>query len=301
MSHSPKHDGKRDLEDRDQFLEDSEDLFSDDPELPPLDQLMASLDEADPQTRAEAISELWVYAESEILERLLDLAQNDPDETVRCRAISGLGRYVWEANIIDLEYPDPYMDAWLTHDDFDRLRGFLLGVYHDEKRSLDEQRYAVEALSFLNDQIVTSLITELYARPEKLAKISALFAMGRNGAEHWESILAREIWSRDKELRIEAIDAAGEMQAESLGKDLWRMTYDQDKAVVMAAIFSLGQTGWEEAFERLDELTLHADPEIREVADAAMDEWMLFSQMEGEDEEGWEDEEDQDSENDWMQ
>ncbi|MBN1936278.1 MAG: HEAT repeat domain-containing protein [Anaerolineae bacterium] len=284
------------VNDMDEMLSDDE--FTDEDEVPvPFGWLMEQLNEQDPETRIQAVSALWDHVEPEAMERLFDMAQNDPDERVRCKAISGLGRYIWECTVIDFDFPDPYQDDDLTQEDLDRLRSFLLGLYRDEGRSLDERRYAVEALSFLPENVVIDLIQALYQRPEKQAKISALFSMGRSGIERWEKILAREIWSEDKEIRIEAIDAVGEMRVDSLGKDLWRLTYDPDRDVMMAALFSLGQTGWEEAFERLDELTLHPDPEVRQVADAALEEWMLFSQM-GADLENGDEEQDEDA--DWM-
>ncbi len=260
--------------------------------------LLARLDDERPQVRADAVSSLWDYVEPEAMERLLDLAQHDPAPAVRCKAISGLGRYMWEAAIIDFDWDDPYRDDWYTAKDYERLYNFLYNVYANEQNTLDERRYAVEALSFLYDEPVPTLIRELYARPEKEAKISALFSMGRHGTTRWLDILEREIWSRDKEIRIEALEAAAEMHADALGKDLWRMTYDHDKKVMMAATWALGQTGWEEGFDRLDELTMHHDPKISELADAALEEWLLFNQINSEEE--LELDELDDNESDWM-
>lgn len=288
--------------DMDEWLADDELADEYTPPLP-LNWLMERLDEPDPQVRVEAIKELWEHVDPQVMERLFELAENDQDERVRCRAISGLGRYVWECEVSDPNLTDLDEDDEFTPADLDRLRKFLFGIYRDESRSLNERRFAIEALSFLHEPAVDQAIMALYERPEKEARLSALFSMGRNGSEQWESILAREIWSEDKEIRIEAINAIGEMRADSFGKDLWRLTYDPDRDVMMAAIFSLGQTGWEDAFDRLDELTLDPDPEIRQVADAALEEWMIFSQIDGElEDEDWDEEEadELDEESDWM-
>jgi HEAT repeat protein len=262
--------------------------------------LMARLDDPDPQARIAAIQDLWDCPDVPVMERLLDLAQHDPESAVRCKAISGLGIYVYEGNIADFEWDDPYAQDWLEEADFERVCDFLFGIYGDDQRSLDERRHAVEALSFLNDDRVKTLIEELYVRPEKEAKISALFAMGRNGFEWWLDILVQEIYNPDKDIQIEAIDAAGEMNAEPLGKDLLRLTYADDKDVMLSAVWALGQTGWEGAFERLDELTFDLDPQVRELADAAMEEWMLFNHLAAEFDQD-EDDEDEiwDDESDW--
>jgi hypothetical protein len=60
--------------------------------------------------------------------------------------------------------------------------------------------------------------------------------------------------------------------------------------VKLEAIWALGQTGWEEAFERLDELaSFGEDREIRETAELALDDWYLYSGAWDEyDEEEWE-------------
>ncbi len=287
----------------DESFNDTDEMFFDDEfeEPIPFGWLMERLDDPDPQVRLDTVNALWEHVEPEAMARLFDLARNDPDEQVRCKAISGLGRYIWECMTIDFDVPDPYYDGELRQEDQDRLYEFLLGIYRDENRSFDERRYAVEAISFLSDSVVSEAIQALYQRPEKEAKISALFSMGRNGALCWEEILSREIWNQDREIRIEAIDAVGEMRADSLGRDLLRLTYDPDRDVMMAAIFALGQTGWEGAFDRLDELALHADPEIRQVADAALDEWTIFSQVgtAWEQDDEWDDD-DPDDDLDWM-
>ena len=64
---------------------------------------------------------------------------------------------------------------------------------------------------------------------------------------------------------------------------------------MLAAVWSLGQTGWSGAFERLDELTLDEDPDIADIADEAMDEWLFFNGLSSEVEESDADEEEEPS------
>ena len=101
--------------------------------------------------------------------------------------------------------------------------------------------------------------------------------MGNDGSARWLEIISRELYNSDKDLQIDAIEAAGEMSAESLGRDLLRLTYADDRDVMSSALWALGQSGWSGAFDRLDEFSLDPDPEIREIADDAMDEWLFFS------------------------
>lgn len=238
-----------------------------------LDQLL----ESEPDIRIEAVEALSTCREDLAINSLIERAQTDADRDVRCTALLALGQFIYLGSISEYGTGDPELFEEISQEDYDRTLAFLLSVYRDESLPLDERRSAVEALGFGAGDDVVQAISELYARPDKESKISALRAMGRNGALAWLDVVGRELYSDDLDIQIEAIDAAGEMSADLLGKDLLRLTYADDREVVLSALWALGQTGWEGAFDRLDEMSLHPDVEIREVADEAMDEWLLFN------------------------
>jgi HEAT repeat protein len=273
-------------EEKIQFLSrivEGEDYFTD--YLPVLKDF---LDDEEAEVRKLAIRGLWDYPEPKMIEVLFDKAENDPDEGVRCRAIITLGRYIYEGVMADYDFDwgpmeEIMREGELPQEDFLRVKGFLLGLYRNQQKTLDERRFAVEALSFLSDPEVFELIEEAYAHPDEKMKMSAIFAMGRNGHVRWEDTILDELYNPVKELRIEAIRAAGEAGFEGAGKDLWRLTYSDDRDVKLEAIWALGQTGWEGAFERLDELAYFSeDAEIRETAELALEEWYLYSGSLGE-------------------
>jgi HEAT repeat protein len=245
----------------------------------------------DPDIRLQAIEALSESEDLQSIARLIDLSQTDPSPDVRGASLLALGQYIYLGAISDYETDNPDLFEEIPQEDFERVRTFLLSVYRDQKRPLDEKRCAVEALSFGGGDDILQAIDDLYALPHKEAKLSALRAMGRSGAARWLDIVARELYSKDPDVQLEAIDAAGEMSADSLGKDLLRLTYADDLDVVMSALWALGQTGWEGAFDRLDEMSLHPDLEVRETADEAMDEWLFFNGLTSEYDED-EDEED---------
>jgi HEAT repeat protein len=247
------------------------------------------LDDEDPQVRATALRGIWYVSDPGLIDRLFEMAEQDPSEMVRAQAVSALGIYIHLGVMAEYRADLGPMTELLREDelpevDFDRVKVFLLAVCADENRSLDERRYAVEALAFLGAE-VADLIREAYNRPEKEMKISALFAMGRSGMVNWNDIVARELYNADSDIQMEAIRAAGEIGLAELGQELWRLTYAEDKDIMLEAIEALGKSGWEEAFERLDELTLDPDPEVSQVAEDALDEWMLMSQILNEDDE----------------
>lgn len=252
------------------------------------------LDDEEPEVRKLAIEGLWDYPEPEMIEVLFDKAENDPDERVRCSAITTLGRYIYEGEMADYDFDWGAMEeimreGELPQGDFLRVKEFLLSVYRNKEKTLNERRFAVEALSFLTDPEILDIIEEAYAHPDPKMKMSAIFAMGRNGDLCWEDYILKELHSPVKELQLEAIRAAGEACFEDAGEDLLRLTYSDDRKVKLEAIRALGQTGWEEAFDRLDELaSFGEDREIREIAELALDDWYLYSGAWDEYEEKWE-------------
>jgi HEAT repeat protein len=242
------------------------------------------LDHEDARVRATAIRGLWNAPDPRLVDRLIEMAKKDPSPEVRATAVGALGIYVYEGEMAAYDVDFGPMTELLREDeieeaDFERVKAFLLAVYADEGRSLEERCSAVEALGFASDPPVVDVIAEAYRRPEQKMKISALFAMGRNGSERWTEILARELHNAERDIQCEAIRAVGAIGLSALGKDLWRLTYADDKEVMLEAIDALGQTGWEGAFERLEELTADDDPETAEVAEQALDEWLLMNDL----------------------
>ena len=242
------------------------------------------LDDNDPQVRALAIRGLWYYPEPALIDRLIEMAEQDPSPLVRARAVNGLGIYMYEGEMADYGYDFGPMTEILREEelpqaDFVRAKEFLQSVYADVTRSLDERRFALEALSFLSDPEIADLVEEAYNQPEREMKISAVFAMGRSGLIRWTDILGRELYNDDWEIQREAIRAVGEMGLDELGKDLSRLTYADEREIMLEALAALAQTGWEGAFDRIDELTLDTDQEIAQAAEEAMDEWILMNEI----------------------
>jgi HEAT repeat protein len=168
----------------------------------------------------------------------------------------------------------------LPTEDFLRVKGFLLGLHRNPEKTLDERRFAVEALSFLTSPEVSKIIEEAYAHPDQEMRMSAIFAMGRNGSARWHDAILEELHSPARELQLEAIRAAGEAGFDEAGKHLWRLTYSDDRDVKLEAIWSLGQTGWEGAFDRLDDLAFFSeDEETQNTAELALEEWRLYGRQ----------------------
>jgi HEAT repeat protein len=258
------------------------------------------LSDPDPEVRATAIRGLWISATPDLIDRLIEIANEDPSPMVRARAIGGLGIYVYEGDMADYDFDwgpltETIHQDQLPQDDFERVKAFLLSAYADEARSLDERRFAIEALGFSSDPQVADLIEQVYQRPEREMKISALFAMGRSGMVRWAEHIAENLHHPDQDIQREAIRAAGEIGLTELGQELQQLTYAEDRDIMLEAVTALGQTGWDEAFERLEELTQDSDKLVANVAENALDDWYLINQIQQEDED-WELDEDWDKE-----
>jgi len=237
----------------------------------------------DPEVRAMAIRGLWDYPRPEFIDRLLYLSINDPSQEVRSQAIITLGRYIYEGEMSDYDFQwegplAELMEPELPLEDFLRVKNFLLSLFKDESQPMESRRYAVEALGFLSDPEVLKVIEAAYNHPDRRMKISAIFAMGRNGHRKWRSIILRELENTDYEIRYEAVRAAGEAYVEEATPLLAEIAqFEEDKDLRMEAIWALGKTGGEEAESVLLEIvTTDPDKDIREVAEAALEELHIF-------------------------
>lgn len=240
------------------------------------------LDDEDAEVRRLAISGLWDYPDPAMIDPLLEKAASDPSPKVRCQAIIALGRYIYEGEMADYDFDwgaleEIMREGELPEEDFLRVKDFLLAVYRDEGKSLDERRFAVEALGFLGDPEVCAIIEEAYAHPDLKMKVSAIFAMGRSADLRWKSTILRELTHPDPEMRYEAARASGALEIEEAIPQLRNLVYDSDREIQEVAIWALGQIGGAEARRILEERYEEADDFLCEVIEDALGELALRS------------------------
>lgn len=243
--------------------------------------------DSDPQVRAEAVTCLWDYPDAKWIEPLTAKARTDANLDVRTRAISALGRYVYEGaeHYFDGEYqPDETdeKDMEFSESDFHRVMEFLFNLAHDDDLSVEERRYAIEALAFLEDPETESLIDWAYSQTDTRYKVSALFAMGRNGNLRWSEIVMAELHSANRDVQFEAVRAAGELGLHEATDDLIRLARGRgiNKSLRLRAIYSLGEAGDERAYPVLEELMRAKDRDVREAAREAAEEWLMMTAVE---------------------
>lgn len=236
------------------------------------------LDDPDAQVRAEAVSCLWHTADPMWIEELLTKSQRDPDLDVRTRAISTLGHYIVDAEI-ELFRDLDNEDRTLSEADVQRVVDFLFDTAQNAQLSVDERRYSIEALAFLDDPEVDELIDWSYAQNDPRYRASAIFAMGRSGNLRWTDQVMMEMHSANREVQYEAVRAAGELGLQEATEDLIRLVRGRgvEKALRLRAIYSLGEAGDDRAYPVLEELCHARDREVREAAREAAEEWLMGS------------------------
>lgn len=263
------------------LLESGEAFYDDQPTF------MAYLSDPDPDVRILAIQGLWDYPDPDVIDPLIDMADHDPDQQVRNRAVVALGRYVYEGEMADYDYDlgpleDTIREAELPQASYQRVVAFLLDIARNPSSPLDAQRYSIEALGFSSDPEIADLVEQAYHNPNLDMKASALFAMGRSGLARWEPYVMAELDSPHPQVQLEAVRAAGELFLDEATPELLELARSAtDPDVRREAIWALGHTTSLEAWQLIDDIASDPgeDEETRQLAEAALDEYYLLQQM----------------------
>lgn len=267
-------------EEKIEFLEflinDDERFFQD--SFAVLEQLLA---DDDAEVRQLAVTALWDYPHVEVIDHLFDVIRHDPSPEVRSKAVAALGRFVYEGTMEDYDHPwGPDDLETLPQEDFLRVNQFLMDLIRDDEQPVDTRRFAVEAISFLTGPETVEIIQEAYEHPDPKMKLSAVFAMGRNGNAIWAASLLKELESSIPEMQYEATRAAGESYLREAAPILRRLAESEDKVLALEAIWSLGRTGGAGARFFLEECAASDDLEVRDISQAALDELDLYEMIE---------------------
>ncbi|HEX2905316.1 MAG TPA: HEAT repeat domain-containing protein [Phototrophicaceae bacterium] len=221
------------------------------------------LDDDDAEVREAAISALWLDESTELMARLIKMAQWDDNSAVRATAVSDLGRFILLG-----EYGE------LTDEEANQIQDVVVNLLTDDQEDLEVRRRALESIANSSHAIVNEAIEEAYESHERLMQVSAVFAMGRTCDERWRDQVLRELDNDDAEIRYEAARAAGEIGFIEAIPALGRLAVDPDRETQNAAIWSLGEIGGNEALRILtalaDRLQDAEDAELIETVEEAI-------------------------------
>jgi HEAT repeat protein len=219
-----------------------------------------ALDDPDEEVRCRAIACLWEVQTPSLMQRLIGILDNDPSTAAREEAASALGRFVLLGEL-----------GKMTRDLADRVEERLLQVCRSIHEPLDVRRRALESLSYSSREEVSGLIEDAYYHDAHSMRVSAVFSMGRSADERWTAYVLQELESDDPEMRYEAAQAAGELEIADAVPLLTDLLEVDDIELVTTAIWSLGEIGGPEARRALTETAqLSDDEDLLEAIDDAL-------------------------------
>jgi HEAT repeat protein len=223
-----------------------------------------ALRDEDGEVRAQAVDGLWEDESPGLAGLFLEMLISDPFIVARAAAATALGRYVFLAELEEL-------DEELGRSIVQALRR----VIEDTTEALEPRRRAVEAIGFSGEEGVQGLIEAAYRNPVEKMRVSAVFSMGRSADQSWGPTVLDELESTNPEMRFEAARAAGELELKEAVPSLITLIGDSDREVQQAAISALGKIGGSEARSALRLCCQSEDEVIAAAADEALGELEL--------------------------
>jgi HEAT repeat protein len=223
-----------------------------------------ALEDEDASVRRAAIEGLWEDDDIRLIPKLAALLEDDAPE-VRAAAATSLGRFLLLGELGKIR---PKMHQ--------RTYQALLSASTRAEADIEVTRRLLESLAYSEEPEVKRLIDQAYKHSEEAVRISAVFAMGRNGDSRWSAIALRELNSTTPQMRFEAARACGELALAEAVPTLVELTQDTDSEVCEAAIWALGQIGGEDAHRVLSAYTRAESEAIREAAAEALREYELL-------------------------
>ena len=219
------------------------------------------LSDPDPDVRHKAIQGLWECEDESLAGVFLHMLEEESDETVRAAVASGLGRFVYLAELDELE---PTLAT--------AIETALFTTIHNPDVPLEVRRRAVEAIGFSCHSELPDIIRDAYEHEHPRMRVSALFAMGRSADSRWRKIVLQELDSSDDEIRFEAVRAAGELSLREAVESLARVLDEKEDVMIrQAAVWSLGQIGGNSAKRVLHHILANEEEDLVEVAQDALE------------------------------
>jgi HEAT repeat protein len=270
---------------------------------------LSNLDEGERRQLAELWPELDVSRRLNVLNAMIDMAQDnvelsfdavfklaltDDDQEVRGAGLRGLFEYEGRDLIHTLvvllredEHPAVRREAaialgryamaaelgHLGESDGDEIREALIESVEDEMEDEVVRASAIEAVGVLSGEDTENLIESIFREESIWLKVGAVDAMGRSANESWLPIVIDEMENESPEMRHAAAFAAGEIGAEEAIQPLKRLAInDPDREVQLAAVRGLGEIGGPAATVALKSILYEGDDDLREAVEEAISE-----------------------------
>ena len=222
------------------------------------------LEDPDGDIRAAAIHVLGFEDSREIGGKILNAAENDPDEKAQIAAIEILGQYMFESAI---ENRIPVNRR--------NLHETLKKLIESERQAV--RRSAVVSYAISEDKRVKEIISGFLAGNDREELVAALAAVRHAMGEEWADTVLELMRHDDDDVSLEAIRTAGALQLREALPALYEIISRFDRVtpdLLMAAVNAVAEIGDEgslDVLETLGEAAVDMDEEITEAIDDAID------------------------------
>ena len=200
----------------------------------------------------------------EIGGKILNAAENDPDEKAQIAAIEILGQYMFESAI---ENRIPVNRR--------NLHETLKKLIESERQAV--RRSAVVSYAISEDKRVKEIISGFLAGNDREELVAALAAVRHAMGEEWADTVLELMRHDDDDVSLEAIRTAGALQLREALPALYEIISRFDRVtpdLLMAAVNAVAEIGDEgslDVLETLGEAAVDMDEEITEAIDDAID------------------------------
>ncbi len=202
-----------------------------------------ALEDEDVYVRAAALDLLWENESSELLDKVVYMAQWDASDEVRAAALSALGRFILLG-----EY------GKLTEAQRTLAQDTAIQVWNNHSEVASVRRRAMEAIANSSHDAVPEIIEEGYSSHDSRLVVGAVYAMGRSYDSVWAEKVLQEMDNPDPAIRYEAVRASGELAIEEAIPSLGRLALNDDRDIQETAVWAIGEIGGKSAIDLLESL-----------------------------------------------
>jgi HEAT repeat protein len=222
--------------------------------------------------------------EPEILDILIEIAENDPVDAIRNATIQSLGKVIHEGVMenfedeagatTDIEFYEEWdeLQSQSLQEDYLRVKNLLFSIVQDEFEDLAVRESGLKAVSdlgFLDS--VKEWIKDFLVLEDQSSQLAALHAMGKY-PYYWLNELSRYLSPETpKSLLMEAISSSYSSESPDLADKIEMLLESDDPEIISYVLLTLANINKTENLgEILQKFVLHKDNSVQEAAKEAM-------------------------------
>lgn len=230
------------------------------------------LDDSVAAVRQAGAAGLSMYEDEDLIDPLVRLASNDPDDGVRVVATESLATFTTLGEFLEL--PERTVR---------KLRTALLAIIKDATASEALRAAALAAAAVRSgDEDIQNAVEAFFSSGDPELRLGAIRAMGRSGHSRWLPLLDTAARDTDPDVRQLVAGALGAFESEVVPVLTMLVREDPEEPVRLEAIQSLGAVGGRQALESLQTLRDYVSDDEIEAVDLAIAEaeaWILAEDL----------------------